>query len=267
MIPASREKILEEILKQLHDKFSKLEHPIQKFDEIVMAFKIFQFEFDYNDIYEFCKMNNIKINETLYKDKTKSNFILHLTTFHEMCKYQWRPLEIRNSIPDFKGFNSGVIFNGRSGTGKSQILAYIHAWAKENNWIVLSVPKASSFSKGYSELERHLTGLYLQHNLVREFLVEFKIMNYKLLKSSEVDLYLYGKSDMAGNRDGDPDPVPVLWDKEREVYTDAWKKWIPKVPNFDLANDYPDHHKRLYDLETKPKNLLEIVNLGILYLI
>jgi len=262
-IPASREKIIEQIISEMHEKFSKLEHPIQKFEDIVMTFKIFQFELDYNDVFEFCKENNIKYDEKIYKDKTKSHFILHLTAFYEICKYQWRPPDVRNSFPNhFKGFNSGLIFNGPSGVGKSQILAYLHLWAKENNWVVLSVHKAGVFSKDYSEIERHITGLYLQHNVVREFLLEFKLMNYKILKKTEVDLKLYGKSDMAGNRDGDPDPIPVLWDSDREVYTDSWKKFIPKVANLDLSLDYPDHHKRLLDILQKPKNLLEIVNGG-----
>jgi len=265
-IPNEREKVLSQFLKLIYETFGKLEHPIQEFHDIVSEIKIFKIDFEYKDIHNFCEENKITLNNDILKyhnEKKKLKFTLHLSTYMDKYRYRWRPPDIRGAVPDFKGFNSGLILNGPSGSGKSQIMAYIHLWAKENKWVILAIPKASKFTKDYSVLERHITGLYLQHNLVREVLIEFKIMNYQILKAAEVDIYLYGKSDMAGNRDGDPDPIPVVWDKEREVYTDSWKKFIPKVPNVDLANDYPDHHKRLYDIMAKPKNLLEIINCGI----
>ena len=51
IIPETRNKILTQALQEIYDKFHTLEHPIQKFDEIVMAFKIFNFELDYNEVF------------------------------------------------------------------------------------------------------------------------------------------------------------------------------------------------------------------------
>ncbi len=264
-IPKTRDMIIGHILEKMHEKFHKAEHPIDKFTDVIMAFKIFTFEFDYKDVFDFCEENNITLDskiKQIYKKRKTSKFIMHLTHLYSLCYYQWRPPDIRDAITNFKGFNTGMVLNGPSGVGKSQILAYLHAWAKENNWVVVSVSSASKFTKTYTQLERHLTGLYLQHDFVREFLIDFKIINYRLLKDSPVDYTLFGKSDMAGNRDGDPEAVPVFWDKERDIYSDSWKKWIPKVPGVDLSYDYPDHHKRLYDIIQKPNNLLEIVTTG-----
>lgn len=64
-----------------------------------------------------------------------------MRTYHKICNHFWKPEDYRRvSLPNFKGNNSGLLFWGPRGCGKSQILTYATAWAHENNWLVLTVP-------------------------------------------------------------------------------------------------------------------------------
>jgi hypothetical protein len=166
-------------------------------------------------------------------------------------------------IKDFKGFNSGVLLHGEAGCGKSQILTYLHAWAKENNWLVIPIHKATRFTKDPAFIERHPSGMYLQHDLAKELLLDLKIINYDILRNYPVDLKQYGKSDFAGNRDGDYEAVPVYYDEERKTWSDSWKKFNIISEEEISAKDFGDHHLRIIDILPKPKTMLEIVNKGI----
>jgi Mitochondrial ribosomal death-associated protein 3 len=53
----------------------------------------------------------------------------------------------------FKGFNSGCFLTGKGGSGKSGILTYVNAWAHENKWVVISVPKGRYWSSHHGEPE------------------------------------------------------------------------------------------------------------------
>ena len=45
----------------------------------------------------------------------------------------------------FKGFNSGCFLTGWQGAGKSGVLTYVTAWAHENEWVVISVPRGKEW--------------------------------------------------------------------------------------------------------------------------
>lgn len=61
----------------------------------------------------------------------------------------------------FKGFNTGGLLWGEKGCGKSQILAYLTAWAHENQWINVTVASCQEFVNGEWETDRMENGLYL----------------------------------------------------------------------------------------------------------
>lgn len=35
---------------------------------------------------------------------------------------------------------------------------------------------------------------------------------------------VYGKIDITGMKDGDPEPHPRVWDEERQTWSDSWKE-------------------------------------------
>jgi hypothetical protein len=87
---------------------------------------------------------------------------LYLSAYHKICYGHWRPEEMRRvSLDRFKGNNSGVLLWGRRGVGKSQILSYVTAWAHENSWMVVTVPRCEMFTDGTENIFRAKNGLYL----------------------------------------------------------------------------------------------------------
>ena len=75
----------------------------------------------------------------------------------------------------FKGFNSGGLLWGERGCGKSQILAYLTAWAHENEWVNLTVANCEEFVDASHNIERMENGLYLQSVLAERILKDLSI--------------------------------------------------------------------------------------------
>lgn len=283
--PSTRYFIIEEILKSIHAKFGnsfkhtseeikekelkiteKEFYPLDDFNEIVQNFKLFRFNFDLKYVFEFAKNLGIKLDDVeFFKGKTNESnqdVIINLTSFKERSRHQWRPEEMRTLLPEFKGFNTGVLLTGE-GNGKSMILAYLHAWAKESGWFVVPVGDLKKYTRQEFPIERHLSGIYFQPELASHFLTDIKVVNHELLRNTLVDLKEYGKFNIVGTKDDDPEPNPILWDDRTKTYTDSWKEWNAIPEEEIVASDHPDHHLRLKEVLPKPKNLLEIVNAGI----
>ena len=74
---------------------------------------------------------------------------------------------------------------------------------------------------------------------------------------------LYGKFDMTGVKDGDPDPCPRYWDEKRKTWSDDWKEQLFDVENQALKAVYETMNYRLRDKLPEPKTLLDICNEGI----
>jgi len=70
-----------------------------------------------------------------------------------------------------------MLFWGERGTGKSQILAYVTAWAHEKKWINLTISNHEDIVGGNFDILRHKNGLYLQFDLGKELLADFKHAN------------------------------------------------------------------------------------------
>lgn len=293
--PTTRRAIFQSVLDEIHEKlatkfkFSSQDnvnkdlkiserdyYPISYFDEIINAFKIFKFNLDYADIRAYCEVKGYKLCDKIANRKAV-NFTLHLTDYYENCKMQWRPKDHRDILSKFKGFNTGALLYGEGGCGKSMTLTYLHAWAKESGWVVFAVPDPRKFTHAAFDLERHPSGIFVQPELAKEFLLDFKIVNYNILKNAKIENvvnkesgeaasntgYVYGRHDFAGNSIDDPEANPILWDERRQVYTDSWKVHNT-IPEEQInLKDYPDHSQTIKELLPNPKTVLEIVEYGI----
>ena len=180
------------------------------------------------------KNQKSSITSSICKSPFFTHFISIRQGYHKFCNHLWRPYEIRSSSNfRFKGNNTGALFWGERGTGKSQILAYVTAWAHENKWINFTISNHEDLL-GYKNLDpngplafevlRHKNGLYLQFELGKELLKDFKHANEQILTEFDVDMSHYGKYDISGVKDGDPEPNPKVWDPLRKVWSDSWKE-------------------------------------------
>ena len=208
-----------------------------------------------------------KSNLGKYSDLQKNEvhqYKLYLSGYHKVCHGLWRPEDSRRvSLPNFKGANSGLLLWGNRGVGKSQILTYVTAWAHENKWAVLAIPKADAYTDGKHEIFRFKNGLYLQPILAKKLLMQLRHSNEYLFKNSDVDLSVYGKIDISGVRDGDPEPCPKVWDEERQCWTDAWKEHLYDFEIKNLQQKYEEMTNRCGLQLPEPKKLMDIVDLGI----
>lgn len=284
MCPSSRNKIFEHIVKTIHEelgnsfkytskdiidkelKVSEEEFfPITDFAQIVEKIKLFVFELDYKDVFEFAESLGVELEDKLYEEKskdTKGKFTMNLASHWEHCQFQWRPQEMREEVPAWKGFNTGVLLTGE-GNGKSMILTYLHSWAKESGWFVVPIGDVNKYLKDGYPIERHISGIYFQPELAVSLLTDIKIVNYDLLRSTRVDLNEFGKFNIAGTYDDDAEPNMVLWDHRSQTYTNSWQEFNATAEEEIVAHDHPDHTTRLSHFLPKPKTLLDIVNYGI----
>mmetsp|Transcript_2473 Transcript_2473/g.3064 ORF Transcript_2473/g.3064 Transcript_2473/m.3064 type:complete len:107 (+) Transcript_2473:211-531(+) len=96
------------------------------------------------------------------KKPVKLDYKIHFSSYHKICDQLWRPIENRRiSVENFKGANTGLMFWGERGCGKSQLLTYLAAWAHEKQWMVMTVPSCEEISGGEAAIFRYKNGLYL----------------------------------------------------------------------------------------------------------
>ena len=183
---------------------------------------------------------------------------------------RWLPKNMRQfGNKKFSGFNSGALIHGRSGTGKSALLLLSTMWAYRNNWVVLLVPDGYKLTNARPEPEYQFhwhkkTGLFMQFEQARQLLEAFKEANSELLAKIPVNMELYGKFDVAGVHESDPEPVPVTYDPERKLYSNHWEKDIDDDEKADIREEQREFDEiSISQLLPKPKNLLEIAEVGL----
>lgn len=152
---------------------------------------------------------------------------------------------------------------GRSGSGKSGTLSYVVAWAHENNWVVINIPRARKFTSSKVKIERHINGLYLQKQLAKELLEDLKFSNNQRFEEIKVNQSLYGKFDQTGIHDEEPEPCPRTFDPRRRTWSDAWKEHLTEIELKQIAKDTPKMKERISDHLKEPKTLMDIANYGI----
>jgi small subunit ribosomal protein S29 len=167
-------------------------------------------------------------------------------------------------LKHFIGFNSGAIASGIRGAGKSGLLMYATMWAHKNNWIVVNPPDAYFLTQNRQRLRRHHdSGLYLEFAKAQAFLKAFKTSNYELVKDIPVDMKLYGKYNLAGVHDEEPEPIPVTYDKVRKVWSNDWERFITPNEKLFMSEERRQFNVRLRQKIPEPKTLGEIVDFGI----
>ena len=176
------------------------------------------------------------------------------------------------ALQSFKAFNTGCFLWGRSGSGKSGALSYVTAWAHENNWAVISIPRARKFTTNRLKIERHINGLYLQTQLAKELLEDLKQSNQEKFEELKVNLEIYGHFDKTGIHDDeletchtDKNGIKYFreYDPRRRVWNDAWKDHLTDMELKQIAKDTPKMLERISQFLEKPKTLIEIANYGI----
>lgn len=73
----------------------------------------------------------------------------------------------------------------------------------------------------------------------------------------------YGKYDISGVKDGDPEPCPKVWDDERKTWSDSWKENLYDLEIKNLQQVYEEMQFRCADRLPNPQTLIDIANLGI----
>lgn len=68
---------------------------------------------------------------------------------------------------------------------------------------------------------------------------------------------------MSGVKDDDPEPCPRTWDPWRKTWSDSWKEHLYDYEIKMLKEEHKDQQVRARDYLAEPKNLMEIVQLGI----
>ena len=155
------------------------------------------------------------------------NYKLYLQGYHKWCYHHWRPTDIKRvSIDNFKGNNTGILFWGERGIGKSQMLTYCTAWAAEESWFNVSITNQEEFVDGTFDIFRFKNGLYLQKDLAVKTLKDFGTVNAQMSREFDVDLDVYGGCDITGVHDTEAEPCPRVWDELRKCWTDEWKQML-----------------------------------------
>ena len=239
-----RGKIIEQILTQFREKVDPKANA-QRPDETLRPFKNFKLTLE---------------SEEKGKEKT---YLLLLKKYIQTPRYVPQVMR-EHGFKNFIGFNSGAILSGVRGAGKSGLLMYAVMWAHKNNWIVINAPDAYHLTQDKSKYKRHHdSGLYLEFSKGRTFLRAFKESNYEIIKDLPVNLELYGKYNLAGVHDDEPEPVPVTYDPERKVWSNDWEQFITPNEKLFIAEERRQFNVRLKQRLPEPKTVLEIVEHGL----
>lgn len=255
----ARKKIMKEFLEQLKAEITKEKIVPINMSEILITLHKVEFNLDYADLKDVLKAEEVPKD---LKDG-KFKYALLVKQLQKRCDHLWRPRDATKfSYTDFKGFNTGALLWGERGRGKSMILAYLGAWARDNNWASILVPSGDRLVHEFEPLNQHSCGLYMQPTFAHEILTGIQLANKDLLASLPVDMDLYGKFNLAGWHDNDPPPVTREYDPVRKTWSDHWKTFFSKLQLATLEEAKAEHNLRLAHQLHEPKTLLDIANFG-----
>lgn len=74
---------------------------------------------------------------------------------------------------------------------------------------------------------------------------------------------IYGKYDLTGVKDGDPEPCPRVWDEKKHMWSDQWKDQLFDIEVKNLQAKYETMNYRLSDRLADPKTMIELIDEGI----
>jgi hypothetical protein len=252
----TRLKIMNSFIDMLIDLFESKEIKLRELKDVIELKRVLEVNLEKADLDHLAEHSDLSHDSKKYK--------IYLQGHQKFCYHFWRPEDMREySLQSFKGFNTGGLIWGRSGSGKSGTMSYVIAWAHENNWAVISVPRARKFTTNKLQIERHFNGLYMQKQLAKEFLEDIRFSNQQKFEELKVNLDIYGKFDMTGIHDDEPEPCPRVFDTRRRVWSDSWKDHLTEFELKQIAQDTPKMKERISDFLKEPKTLIEIADYGI----
>jgi len=182
----TRLKIMNSFIDLIVNLFEDKEIHLRELKDVIEHKRILEVTLTKEDLGDLADFSELNHDSKKYK--------IYLQGHQKYCFHFWRPEDMREyALQSFKGFNSGMFMWGRSGAGKSGALGYIVAWAHENNWAVINIPRARKFTHTPCTLERHINGLYIQKQFAKELLEDLKISNQQKLEEMKVNMELYGK--------------------------------------------------------------------------
>jgi len=73
----------------------------------------------------------------------------------------------------------------------------------------------------------------------------------------------YGKYDISGIKDGEPEPCPRVWDEKKLRWTDHWKQQLFDSEVQNMQAKYETMNYRLSDKLRDPKTMIEICDYGL----
>ena len=164
----------------------------------------------------------------------------NITNFRRIPKY------LKNFLlKDFVSFNSNILFFGKRGTGKSTNLYAITMWAYKSKWIVAKLP--SAYLATHNRVETLIyhpdSRLHLQYDFAIKILEDLFSCNREIFSEMEVDLNLYGKFNLSGVHDEEPNPVPNFYIEERQTYFYEYDNVRYQMDYVDGADEYEDEYK------------------------
>eukprot|EP00344_Euplotes_crassus_P006583 CAMPEP_0197000198 /NCGR_PEP_ID=MMETSP1380-20130617/5195_1 /TAXON_ID=5936 /ORGANISM="Euplotes crassus, Strain CT5" /LENGTH=725 /DNA_ID=CAMNT_0042417395 /DNA_START=3 /DNA_END=2180 /DNA_ORIENTATION=+ len=261
----TRKKIMNDFTDMLEELFESKDIFLKELKDVIELRRILEITLTKADLGDLAEYSEMIHDEKKYK--------IYLQGHQKYCFHFWRPEDMREySLQGFKGFNTGCFVWGRSGSGKSGTLAYATAWAHENNWVVISIPRARKFTDNRVKIERHINGLYVQEQLAKELLEDLRISNLAHFEKMPVDLNIYGKMDKTGVHDNelatchtDENGIKYFreYDPKRRVWNDAWKEHLTEFELKQITKDTPKMLERISHFVKEPKTLLEIADYGI----
>jgi hypothetical protein len=142
----ARKKIMKDFLEGIKNTVLDEELVPINMGQILLTLHSVELNLDYADLKDVLKAEELP--KDLKDGKGKYNLLLkEVQGFNQ---YLWRPPSISKfSLQGFKGFNTGALLWGEKGRGKSQILAYLGAWAHDNNWATILIPSGDKLVQGF----------------------------------------------------------------------------------------------------------------------
>lgn len=166
--PSARKALMAQFVGTVRTELDKHGRKVRTFAEICEVLRIITLKLD--------KANLGGLADLQAADSIR--YKMYLQGYQKFCNHHWRPEDIRRVACDrFKGNNSGCLLWGERGSGKSQILSYLTAWAHEKQWVSFTISDPDQFVGGKGSLFRYKNGLYFQFDLAKSILEDFRHSN------------------------------------------------------------------------------------------
>lgn len=146
-------------------------------------------------------------------------------------------------LKDFVSFNSNILFYGKRGMGKSTNLYAITMWAYKSKWIVAKLPSAhlATNNKVETLVYHEDSRLHLQIQFAEKILEDLYSCNSEIFAEMDVDMNIYGKFNLSGVHDEEPNPVPNFYIEDRQTYFYEYDKIKKKHDEEDMEGQEDEH--------------------------